>query len=444
MAWVPRGGPPVRFVPVKFSGETSIRPITRIKAARLLPSFMAALLMAAACQIGPARAASPGASGASPASRPAHAQALRDFGDPRAGRLAERFWAVEAGRSERPFAIVQFGDSHTASDAFTAGLRVGLQQRLGDAGVGWLPPMAVPGQGHQRVNLESQGWRLTSSLDQASDAFPLGGDIASPAQAGAVTRVASWAPDQSPYLATVLVRPGGRSGLFVENPDGRRLPLDGGEPVGGWSYVQVPVRLPFQIVAPAAGAAEVGGIWLRRADTSGALVSPIGVNGSRQDIWTRWSPGWLDQLRRSGSDLVIIAYGTNEAFNGQLDPQALAAGLAQGIRQVRQALPEAAVLLLGAPGALDPGKPAALPCGERGVPMHETVKRVQLDVARQEKTLYWDWEAAMDGDCPMLDWQARGWVGPDLIHFTQEGYRESSRRFYRALMNFFERSRGRR
>lgn len=433
MVWMPRGGPPGRTVCGHALRETPIRSIPRIRAALLLPLFMTVF-----AQAGPAQAA-PSASATAQA---AHTQALRDFGDPRASHLIKRFWAVETGRSDRAFAVVQFGDSHTASDGFTAGLRAGLQQRLGDAGVGWLPPMAVPGQGHQRVNLDSQGWRLTNSLDQTSGYFPLGGDIATPMQAGAVTRVASWAPDQSPYQATILVRPtGGASGLFVESPNGERLPLEGGDRVGGWSYVRVPVHLPFQIVASAAGAAEVGGIWLRRADTTGALVSPIGTNGARLDLWSRWSSGWLDQLKRSGSDLVIIAYGTNESFNGHLDPQAFAADLTQGIRQVRQALPEAAVLLLGAPAALDPGKPASLPCGERGVPMHEAVKHAQLEAARQEKTLYWDWEAAMGGECPSLEWQARGWVGPDLIHFTDEGYRESSRRFYRALMNFLEHNR---
>src|SRR5690606_2432993 len=108
------------------------------------------------------------------------------------------------------------------------------------------------------------------------------------------------------------------------------------------------------------------------------------------------------------ADLVILAYGTNEAFNDRLDPDAMARELATGIRQVRQALPHAAVLMIAAPDAMVAASDPQLPCAERRPVMHAAVKRVQHEVAQQEKVLYWDWETAMGGQCPMLEWQELG------------------------------------
>ncbi|WP_323012145.1 hypothetical protein [Castellaniella sp.] len=128
--------------------------------------------------------------------------------------------------------------------------------------------------------------------------------------------------------------------------------------------------------------------------------------------------------------MVIIAYGTNESFDPDLDLTALQASLTAGIRTVRNALPQAAVLLIAAPDALQAATDDHLPCAHRRPPHHKAVKQAQLTVAKSQHTLYWDWESAMGGACPMLDWQARGLVGKDLVHFTLDGYQESARRLY--------------
>jgi len=168
-------------------------------------------------------------------------------------------------------------------------------------------------------------------------------------------------------------------------------------------------------------------------------VSPIGSNGARLDIWRQWSPGWTEQLNRSQADLVILAYGTNEAFDDTLEPDALAETLRQSIRLIRTHLPEAAVLVLAAPDALRASSDPELPCAQRRPPMHSAVKQAQLAVAQQERTLYWDWQSAMGGACPMLEWQSRGWAGKDLVHFTLAGYDESALRFHADLMALLNR-----
>ena len=117
---------------------------------------------------------------ASPAT-PAQAQsapvksagALADFGDPNLAALAAR---VRKGGSR--LVLTQLGDSHTAADFFTGQLRDDLQADHGDGGIGWLPPMAIPGVLHSRVLLGTQGWKAFDSRTERDVDFPLGGYIA--------------------------------------------------------------------------------------------------------------------------------------------------------------------------------------------------------------------------------------------------------------------------
>lgn len=373
--------------------------------------------------------------------RPTQHLGVQDFGEANAARLAQRLRVIQSGgESAQVLNIIQLGDSHTSSDTFTSGLRKAFRQQLGDAGIGWLTPMNVRGQSHSLVKLKSRHWHLTTSRVNDHPHFPLGGYIATPAKTDARLEVELRQPDTARYLASFLIRPGAdRPPLKLKDADGRIQALIPAGLVDGWGYARAEVRLPFSITADAKDAAQLGGIWLTKPDASGVLVSPIGANGVRQEVWNKWSAAWLGQLSHTQADLVILAYGTNEAFNDRLDPDAMARELAHGIRQVRQALPAAAVLLIAAPDALIRGSDPELPCAQRRPLMHSAVKQVQHAVAQQEKVLYWDWETAMGGECPMLDWQEQGLVGKDLVHFTGAGYQESARRFYADLIDLLER-----
>ncbi|MFT0533085.1 GDSL-type esterase/lipase family protein [Castellaniella hirudinis] len=382
----------------------------------------------------PPEASAPSPSPAPPPDyqRPARHLGLQDFGDPNADRLRQR---LRAGKqADTVLRIVQLGDSHTASDTFTKGLRARLRTDLGDAGIGWITPMNVRGMGHSLIKIQSKNWRLTSSRTDESDHFPLGGYIAQAARKNAWIRVDAHQPDDQPYRATLLLRQTADARPLLLQSGAQRHALSARQAaaprIGGWRYLSTRVQLPFTLTAADAGKTELGGIWLEKETRHGVLISPIGTNGARQGIWGKWQADWPAQLAATRADLVIIAYGTNESFDPDLDPAALRATLEEGIRVVRAALPRAAVLLIAAPDALRAATNEHLPCAQRRPLHHKTVKQAQLTVAKSQHTLYWDWESAQGGACPMLDWQARGLVGKDLVHFTRDGYQESARRLY--------------
>lgn len=126
-------------------------------------------------------------------------------------------------------------------------------------------------------------------------------------------------------------------------------------------------------------------------------------------------------------DLVIIAYGSNEGFDDQLDLAAYESLLRAQIARLRAAAPGAALLVLGAPEAMrgegggicadDPGRRWAAPA------MLALVRDVQHRVAAETGVAFWDWRGRMGGDCAAH----RLTLGPeplmrgDHVHFNDAG-----------------------
>ncbi|MDR2452549.1 MAG: GDSL-type esterase/lipase family protein [Candidatus Accumulibacter sp.] len=416
---------------------------TRQGAAQRAPPLSAAGAPSAAL---PLHAFSPTWSGAADTDRDAvrdeNLSGLHNFGDPNFDRLTGKIRVLQSGQApaETVLRITQFGDSHTASDTITSGLRQLLQARFGDAGIGWIAPMKVPNQSHRLVKYESRGWKLSSSR-QARDPsrqkiFPMGGYIATPVKPGARITVLPRHGSGDTWQARFAIKHW-KASLTLKDAARRRIALKPSGPSGIWREVSVktPLRLPFTISAAVPDAAELGGIWLEKNRSTGVVVSAIGANGTTLKNWEYWSEPhqWTDQLTASRSDMVIIAYGTNEAIRPDLDLADMKNVLRESLRTVRKALPDSVIVIVGAPDSLRV-KERSFRCEERLFPMLREVKGAQLEVAREGKTLFWDWQAAMGGPCAIEAWLDEGLAKDDLTHLTMEGYHRSAEIFYRDLM----------
>ncbi|MFT0213443.1 GDSL-type esterase/lipase family protein [Pseudomonas sp. F1_0610] len=364
---------------------------------------------------------------------------LQDFGEPNVKHLARQLRRLKNGKlpENGRINIIQFGDSHTASDTFTGPLREQLQQEYGNAGIGWITPMNVRGQGHKLVSFESKGWTLTSSRAETSLIFPMGGYIATADRAGARITIDLREESTDEYKVSFWLR-GSPAPLGLTDGTGRKVKLHISRSDKDWALAHAKVKLPFTIEALTRNAPLLGGIWLEKTNNKGVLVSPIGANGLRQSVWFKWQKNWTDQLRHTSPDVVIIAYGTNEAFNPDLDIKDMKNMLHDGIKQVRQAAPKAVIVLLGAPDTVDKKRPATAVCNSTQPEKYKEMRQAQKEVAQVEKLLYWDWQQAMGGDCQMLPWNANGLVSNDLIHFTGKGYEVSAKMFYKDFINYLE------
>lgn len=361
-----------------------------------------------------------------------------NFGDPNVKIFKQSLHKLDNNIANHIVTLTQFGDSHSAADFFTGELRTLLQNKYGNAGIGWITPMYAAGQYHSEVTWKSNGWQLTSSRTVTDRDFPMGGYIADSIDNDSYIEVTPKNTDiNTLWQAKLIIKPLHKSttiNLFDAEHKEKYLKFTQRNKIGKWQIEPVKISAPF-IIHVNKNYAELGGIWLQRYKTSGVIVSMTGTNGAKQSIWQKWSPNWYDELAATNSDMIILEYGTNESFESMLDLSEYRQNLVENIRKIRKTLPKAVVLLISPPDTmLKTVKSDNIK--ERRPPNYYQIRHIQQQVAKQEKTLYWDWQTAMGGEGIIEKWLLLDLARPDLVHLTKKGYIESAKIFYNDLMAF--------
>ncbi|EIK94155.1 lipoprotein [Pseudomonas sp. M47T1] len=319
--------------------------------------------------------------------------------------------------------IVQLGDSHTAADLLTGELRTRFQQDYGNGGIGFIAGSPVPGTRYDQVRITAakSQWSLISARNQHSDRFPLGGYLSMPLTAGAHVHLEPTPPTDMRYRVSTLYQAGSNNRVQAHDAytqAARSLPMTNGQ----WrlSPAMDNLALPLDLTFASSQNLAVGGWNILGQSNSGVVFSTLGINGAQLSVVDKWQPGWLDTLKALKPDLLILSYGTNEAFDDDLDVGLYESQHNQRIVQLRQALPGTVLLIIGAPDSIK--NKGASSCQARLPRSLHPVMEAQQRVAQQNRTLYWSWQKFMGGDCSIVNWQAQDMARPDLVHFSKEGY----------------------
>ena len=391
-------------------------------------------------------------------------------------------------------AILQIGDSHTAADYFTGELRRILQKRFGDGGAGYLDAgKPHPGVRSAAMTVSaSSGWSY-SALQKSDDSarYHLSGFDAQAAHGGETLAFSSAEPISYDRVEVeVLTAPGhGDIDIFVDNEPPQRRSLASQERgravfsiAAGSRAKGVLHKLRIASVDDRPVTVSGVGIFNRR---HGVSYSNVGFPGATVDIVNKYDPEMFEAaLKRLSPQIVILAFGTNEGFNDDLDLQRYRDRYLSVIQKIREGAPGSRIVMVGPPRAnrvpsacvKDPASPAckeqsakAAPTPEADAkamaasgggaqtqaPRHEEktiarassscafqtpprldpVRELQRSIARQEGLAFWDWAAIMPKDCGPDVWTRATprLMTADHVHFTSEGYKVSATAFLRFL-----------
>jgi lysophospholipase L1-like esterase len=130
----------------------------------------------------------------------------------------------------------------------------------------------------------------------------------------------------------------------------------------------------------------------------------------RQDLYG-------EEVRSRRYDLIITAWGTNEAGIGSLDAATYKHHFGNTLSTLQAAAPEADCLIIGASDRLDNKNGILIPAAA-----HELVERVQQELAVEHGCAFFSMRQAMGGPLSMKRWVKEGLGLDDHVHFTQEGY----------------------
>jgi lysophospholipase L1-like esterase len=368
--------------------------------------------------------------------------------------------------------ILQLGDSHTAADIFTGRVRERLQQAFGTGGDAYI----VPGKPHVGVRsalFESDatdGW--TYEALQKSDAkrrFYLSGFNAIAHHAGAALSMRSRGGRGYDRVEVAFLKQpgGGRAEVLIDGTPTGSIDLDGA----------ADERATLALRAPTGEAAGFREISVRSLSDSPVTVTgvDVGREGDGVSFLSLGFPGatvqllqhlttenLADDLHRMAPDFVVLAFGTNEGFNDNLDIANYTAQYEQIVRRLMEVRPGVRIVIVGPPDAARPAgvchgsgvgqecasAPAAqIAAGPGGgqcrfptPPKLNLVREAQRKLADRLGAIFWDWSSVMPGPCGAQAWAAANppLMAHDYVHMTLDGYKLSADRFADFLIPLIE------
>lgn len=177
-----------------------------------------------------------------------------------------------------------------------------------------------------------------------------------------------------------------------------------------WPSRSAARKLTVQVTRP--GVVRLLGVTLEEG--AGAIYSPLSCNGA-QLSWLNEVPLGLfrAQVQAEAPDLVMLAFGTNEANDRNLSLEVYRKGLEAVLTRFQKAAPQAALMLVGPPdGVLTHGSPELL----------AGVIATQRAVAGSFHAMFVDQREAMGGAGAIEAWRRLGWASSDKVHMTAPGY----------------------
>ncbi|MBC8071466.1 MAG: hypothetical protein IAG13_24275, partial [Deltaproteobacteria bacterium] len=353
---------------------------------------------------------------------------------------------LRAGRDvDGKVRVAIYGASHTEADIYPQYLRSYLQERFGDGGHGFVMP-APPWKGYRHVDVAVEGfdhWRTEHAQRREARRdgwFGLLGASISTRNARAFARVVpARAAVASRYEIYFLAQPkGGSFEVFV---DGRRrevVETASAQIAAGYHQFDLPEAQHVIELRPRGdGEVRLFGLTMERS-TPGVVVDTLGIRGTRASNALQWDQAiWSDNLRRRAPDLIVLAYGTNEATDADQPIAEYEYRLRETVQRYRDAAPQASCLLVGPgdfPQPLEGGgwSPRAR-VGE--------IIAVQDRVAAELGCGFWDMRAFMGGELAMVQWMHADppMAAGDHVHLTRRGYVRMGMALADAMMTAFDR-----
>lgn len=338
-----------------------------------------------------------------------------------------------AGRGERQVHILQIGDSHTAGDTITHGLRRRLQERYGNGGRGMLAA-GTPYRGYLTFGVtasETPGWRSNvifgSRWQPEGPALGLSGFTRTARTSGEWMALNTDSPDYNFDRAIICALTGPGQGTVTIRMGDREQSWSLDAPAAGaeCKTLSSPAPVSRASVTTSSDAPVSITSFGTFKSVGGVVVSNVGVVGASLNHFARTDDRVLArELAAYRPDLVVLAYGTNEGFGTRLGAEAYADTLRAQVARLRRHLGRnVPIMLLGAPDAASRNAGIGASCGAGSFTPGALgeVRAVQRRVARELGLGFWDWEQAMGGRCATQAWVSSGLMRNDLVHFTREG-----------------------
>jgi len=352
-----------------------------------------------------------------------------------AGALVPFFEQVSHAAASGPVRILQYGDSHTASDDWADEMRQDFQKKFGAGGAGFTLP-GHPFLGYRRFDsrgANSRGWYTDGLVTRKGDGvYGLGGISLTAHAPGQTVSLSAECQQLELYY---LQQPGGGQLEFsVDGAPSGTIETNGEFAPGIYRYAPAPGPHQYTLRTMSADPVRLFG-WVAQNQT-GVTYETLGINGAQAEMQLAWNASILDgELADRDPALIVLAYGTNEALSRSWTEDGYRAALKEVIQRLRAAAPLASILLVGPPDCQ-----YRLRNGRRlPFPHLDQVIEIQRQVALESGCAFWDWRSRMGGAGSVRQWVQAGLAQGDYTHLTGQGYRMVGDMLFSEIMAQYER-----
>lgn len=170
------------------------------------------------------------------------------------------------------------------------------------------------------------------------------------------------------------------------------------------------------------------GFNLKKKDQNGIIYDAIGVNGAKYTDYSK-TPLFWSQLENLNADCFIISLGTNEAQNLALTSEEFIKQVDNTITQIKKASPNASIIITTPPVSFfkkrKPNKKLVL------------ITDAIIEYCNTNQIAYWDLFSVSKGLKGANQWKTKHLLGPDLVHYSKEGYELQGNLFVNAFISLW-------
>ena len=353
----------------------------------------------------------------------------------------EHFQKVWQESKKRKVRMVMFGDSHLQGDAYPGQVRKRLQERLGDGGRGLMFAFSTA------KTYSSLDYKTSHTGEwQAERAFTMRPKLPMGVR-GMTCRTESENASLSfnfeqnvpkeHRLLRIFCKRDYRSYDIIVEAGGAVISMDVDKTLkkdGGLPYIELELPRPIgpdkkleirlRKTEDEQEYFEFYGMSLESIDNKGIIVHNAGVGAARSHS-TLYCELFVPQMTALEADLVIIDYGTNDyLYDDYIRPE-LEGEIKRVIDRVRQAAPQASIILNSAQDLYWKGSNC-----RSGEPFSDLIHRI----AKEKNCGVYDWYWVSGAQTTMSKWLGAGLAQPDMIHLGVKGYQLKGDLFADALI----------
>ena len=334
------------------------------------------------------------------------------------------------------FTIVHFGDSHIQGDNFSGEIRQILQSYFGSTGNGIIFPYSLAkSYGPKGLSASSTGtWSASNILRYDNNIKGLSGYTIQSFDTAAKIKFLFTEKFKVPSSKTLKIWYGSNSDSTDFYLNDKFTTIYDKKFQNGWgvrSFSSSENITDFDLSITQKNKIPSGfsffGFELISPNKRGVNYYQCGVVGAQFSHLINNSPLVLSQLNDLMPDLIIFSYGTNEAYEKNLNVTKYYDELNSFISKLNEVLPNSAIIITTAPDTRSQGK----------TPPNQVIINDQLiKIAKSQDVSIFDLNKAMGGWGSLNKWYKNKLVAEDKLHFTASGYSLQGKLF---SMSFLER-----